>query len=130
MIVVAELSLVSGSDSVAVADAVLLSWPVDCGVTRMLAVAELPVARLPKLHVTVVVPEHEPCVGLAETKLTPAGRGSVKIVFVAGDGPMFVTTIRYVRLVATMPGFGEAVLVTERFALVAPAIISDTEVLC
>ena len=43
---------------------------------------------------------------------------------------MFVTTIRYVRLVATMPGFGEAVLVTERFALVAPATISDTEVPC
>src|SRR3989442_15271984 len=127
---VAELSLVSGSDSVAVADAVLLSWAVDCGVTRMLAVAELPVARLPKLHVRVVVPEHEPCVGLAETNVTPAGRGSVKIAFVAGDGPMLVTTILYVRLVATIPGFGEAVLVTERFALLAPATISVTEVPC
>jgi len=90
---VTELSLKSGSDSVALADAVLLSGTVDCGVTRMLAMAELPTARLPKLQVTVVVPEHEPCVGLAETNVTPAGRVSVNIVFVAGDGPRFVTTI-------------------------------------
>ena len=90
---VTVLSLRSGSDSVAFADAVLLSCPVDCGVTRILAMAELPTARLPKLQVTVVVPEHEPCVGLAETKVIPAGSVSVIIEFVAGDGPMFVTTI-------------------------------------
>ena len=34
------------------------------------------------------------------------------------------------RFVETMAGFGEAVLVTARFALVAPATISETEVLC
>ena len=56
--------------------------------------AELPIDRLPKLQVTVVVPEHDPCVGLAETKVTLAGSVSVKVVFVAGDGPLFVTVIR------------------------------------
>ncbi len=89
-----ELSLASGSDSVALTEAVLLSCPVDCGVTRILAVAELPIGRLPKLQVTVVVPRHgEPCVELAETKVVPAGNVSIKVVFVAGDGPLFVTTI-------------------------------------
>jgi len=61
----------------------------------MLALAELPIATLPKLHVTVVVPKHgDPCVELAETKVTPAGSVSVNVVFVAGDGPLFVTTTR------------------------------------
>ena len=96
----------------------------------MLAVAELPIPRLPKLHVTVVVPEHEPCVGVAETKLTPAGSVSVMVVFVDGEGPLFVTTILYVRLVATIAGFGDAVFVIARLALVAPATISDAGVLC
>ena len=49
--------------------------------------------RLPKLQVTVVVPVHEPCDVLAEPKVTPAGNVSVIVVFVAGEGPLFVTTI-------------------------------------
>ena len=92
--IVTELLLMSGSDSVALTEAVLLSWPIDCGITRMLAIAELPIARLPKLQVMVVVPEHgRPCVGLAETNVTPAGNVSVNTALVAGDGPVFVTTI-------------------------------------
>ena len=86
--------------------------------------------RLPKLQVTVVVPVHDPCVGLAETKVTPAGSVSVMTVFVAGEGPLFVTTILYVRLAATIAGFGEAVFVIARFALVAPGTISDAGALC
>src|ERR1700737_2480854 len=66
--VVAELSAVSGSVSLAVTVAVLLNWPVACGVTTIFAVADAPFARFPKLQVTVVVPEHVPCVGVAETK--------------------------------------------------------------
>lgn len=94
MITVAELSLESGSDSVAVADAVLLSCAVDCGVTRMLTIAEAPVAILPRLQVTVVVPEQGvPCVELTELKAMPEGSVSVSTAFVAGDGPLFVTTI-------------------------------------
>lgn len=120
VVMVTELSLASGSDSTAVIDAVLLSSPVDCGVTRMLAIAEPPFARLPKLHVMVVVPEQEPCVGLAEMKVTPGGSVSVNTALVAGDGPLLVTTILYVRLADTIAGFGDAVFVTARFALVAP----------
>lgn len=130
VIVVAELSLMSGSDSVALTDAVLLSWPVDCGTTTMLAMAEAPKARFPKLQVTVVEPEQRPCVGLTETKLTPRGKISVTVAFVAGDGPLFVTTILYVRLLETVAGFGDDVLVTARFALVGPATTMDTAVLC
>jgi hypothetical protein len=91
---VAELSLESGSASVAATDAVLLREPVDSGVTTMLAVAEDPIANPPKLHVTVGVPLHEPCVALAEANVTPGGSMSVNIAFVAGDGPLLVTTIR------------------------------------
>ena len=90
----AALSLGSGSASSALAMAVLLSWPVDCGTTTMFAMAELPFARLPKLQVTVVVPLHVPCVGVAETRLRPAGNGSVTLALVAGDGPLFETMIR------------------------------------
>ena len=126
---VAELSLMSGSDSVALAEAVLLSCPVDWGTTRILSIAELPTPILPKSQVTIVVPEHVPCVALTETKVTPAGKASETITPVAGDGPLFVTTILYVRLLETMAGFGEAVFVTARFALVGPATIRNT-VLC
>ena len=55
--------------------------------------AELPLARLPKLQMTVVAPEHDPCVGLAEMKVAPAGSVSVNVEFMAGDGPVFATTI-------------------------------------
>ena len=130
VVIVATLSLVSGSDSAALTEAVLLICPVDCGVTRMLAMAELPIPRLPKLHVTIVAPEQEPCVGLAEMKVTPAGSVSVNTALVAGDGPLFVTTILYVRLADTIAGFGDAVFVTARFALVAPGTISDSKALC
>src|SRR6266571_403842 len=127
---VAELSLASGSVSLAATVAVLLNWPVDCGTTTMLATAELPLARLPKLQITVAVPLHVPCVGVAGPKVTPAGRVSVTVTLVAGDGPLLVTEILYVRLATTIAGLGEAVLVKERLALVGPATISDTDTAC
>src|SRR5713226_4346164 len=61
-----ELLLVSGSVSVAVTLAVLLNWAVDCGMITIVTVADASLARLPKLHVMVVVPLHIPCVGVAE----------------------------------------------------------------
>jgi hypothetical protein len=96
----------------------------------MLTVAELPIPMSPRLHVTAVSPEQEPCVGLAEMKVTPGGSVSVNTALVAGDGPLFVTTILYVRLVDKIAGFGDAVFVTARFALVAPGTMSDSKALC
>ena len=60
----------------------------------MLAVAVVPRDTEPKLHVTTAVPEHEPCDGVTETNAGPDGSVSVTITFVAGDGPLFVTTTR------------------------------------
>ena len=54
----------------------------------MLTVATPPCARLPRLQLTVVVPLHGfPCVGVAETKVTPLGNASFTVTAVAGDGP-------------------------------------------
>ena len=94
VVMVDELSLVSGSVSVALTLAVLISWPVDWGVTAIVTVAELPLAKLPRLQLTAVVPLQVPCVGVAETKFTPAGRVSATVAFVAGDGPLLVTMMR------------------------------------
>ena len=88
-----ELSFGFGSLSVALALAVLLNCPVACGTQTMLTVAALPLARVPRLQVTVVVPLQVPCVGVAETKVTPAGNGSVTVTFVAGEGPVLVAII-------------------------------------
>ena len=90
--------------------------------------AELRLARLPKLQVMVVVALQLPCVALVETKLTPAGSRSVIATPVAGEGPLFVTTMRYVRLVKAIAGFGEAVLLMKRLALVGPVTIKVTGV--
>ena len=53
-----------------------------------------PLDKAPRLQVTVLVPMHDPCVGVTETKLIPDGRVSVMLTFVADDGPLFVTVIR------------------------------------
>ena len=45
------------------------------------------------MQVTVVVPEQLPCVGVADTKVRPAGSESVTTTFVAAAGPWFDTTI-------------------------------------
>ena len=85
----------------------------------------------PRLHVTVVLPPHEaPWGGVAEMKLTPAGKLSVTTTFVAGDGPLLVTIKRYVRFVRVIPGLGDAVFVRERFALVGPDTINCAEAPC
>src|ERR1041384_5505595 len=119
-----ELSFVSGSYSLAAALAVFVRVPADCGTTTMLMMAIPLRASEPRLHVTVVVPLHMPCVGVAEVKLMPMGRLSVTTTFVAGDGPLFVTVNRYVRFASVTPGFGEAVFVSDRLALVGPETIN------
>jgi len=85
---------VSGSLSAATTLAEFDKIPEDCGATMMLIIAVPLPGKLPRLHVTVPVPEHVPWVGVVETKLTPAGRLSVATTFVAGEGPLFVTVNR------------------------------------
>ena len=125
-----ELLLVSGSDSDALTTVVLFNCPVACGITTMFTVAEAVFVRFPRLQVTVVVPMHIPCVGVTGPRVTPAGNVSVTITFVAGDGPLFVTKSLYVRLAPTIAGLGDAVFTIERFALVVPDTINETDVEC
>ena len=92
--IVDELLLVSKSDSFALTTAVLLSWPLLEGVTTIVILADEPLTRLPRPQLIVEVPLHEPCVGVADTKVTPAGKVSLTFTPVAPAGPLFVTTIR------------------------------------
>ena len=113
-----ELLAVSKSLSPAVTVAVFASCPWAVGVTVIVTTALAPIARLPRLHVTVVVPLHVPCVADDEPKVTPAGNASVTVTFVAAAGPLLVATMRYDSGTPTCPGFGDAVFVTDRSALV------------
>src|SRR6185503_10873803 len=113
-----ELLVVSISVSPAVTVAVFASCPWDEGVTVIVTTALAPNARLPRLHVTVVVPLHAPCVAADDTKATPAGITSVTVTLVAAAGPLLVATMRYASGTPTCPGFGDAVFVTARSTLV------------
>jgi hypothetical protein len=91
--VVAELFAVTGSGVVEVTLAVFVSVPAAVGVTTMVMVAVAAFANVPRLQVTVVVPEHEPVDAVAETKVTPAGNPSVTATPWAASGPLLVTVI-------------------------------------
>src|SRR3990172_78219 len=94
---VALLLLGLGSGSVPVTVTVLLkgtptgvTW---VGVTTIVTVALAPLANPPKLQL-IVGGEGSgqlPWLGVADTKLTPAGRVSLTITPVAAAGPLFVT---------------------------------------
>src|SRR5437773_2289295 len=71
--------------------AVLVMLPAVFAVTTMVAVAPALLARLPRLQVTVpVAREQVPWDDAADTKVTPAGRGSVRMTPVAAAGPPFM----------------------------------------
>jgi hypothetical protein len=55
-----------------------------------------PIASEARVHVTVVVPEHDQPVPAAETSVAPAGRTSETETVVAVDGPAFETASVYV----------------------------------
>ncbi len=63
-----------------------------------------------------VVPVQEPCVVVAETKVTPAGSSSTTLTPVAAAGPLFVTSMRYERFSPTATGSGESVVLVARLA--------------
>src|SRR6266700_947436 len=87
-------SSIDGPVSEAETTAVFVNCPVDWGTTTMLTIDCAPFDIEPRLQVMVAEPVHEPCVGVAETKLTPPDSVSVITTFVAGDGPALVTVRR------------------------------------
>lgn len=80
-----------GSGSRALAFAVFVIVPAALGRTMIFTVESFPAARLPRLHVTVAVPEQLPWLGATETRETVAGSLSVSVTPVAPERPMFLT---------------------------------------
>lgn len=123
----AELLDALGSVVVELADAVLL-MTVPPGVvapsfttSEMLTVA--PGATVPTLQMTVVVPEHDPADGVADTNVVLAGTTSVTDTFGALDGPLFVTGMAYVMYVPSVAVAG-AILETPTSAAVVTVVVA------
>jgi hypothetical protein len=84
----AVLSAGVGSASLADTEAVLMIEPGEAGaVTAIVTVACAPETIVPSEHVTVLVPEHDPCEALEDCSVVPEARVSVSDTPVAGDGP-------------------------------------------
>jgi translation elongation factor EF-1beta len=93
-VVVEKLLARFGSGVVEETVAVLTTVPVAFGlVTMSLTVAVPPAAIVPTGQLTVLVPEQDPCEGVADTNVVPAGRMSLTVTPAAGLGPAFVTVI-------------------------------------
>lgn len=91
---VLELLAAFPSGLVVETTAVLATGPgAEGSVTASAIEAEPALAIEPSEQVTVVVPLQLPCVGMAETKVVPAGIASVTVTFAAAVGPAFVTRI-------------------------------------
>src|SRR5215470_14144827 len=94
VVVAVELSLPVLSFGVPVIEAVLLNVNVPVVVlagtdTTIVTVAELlPAARVPRLQVTVAVPEHVPCDAVEETNVVRAGSVSLTVTPVAAVLPV------------------------------------------
>jgi hypothetical protein len=93
---VAVLLLRLGSLVAAATLAVFVSVPAALGAcTTISTVAVAALGKMPRLHVTVLVPEQVPELGVAETNVTPAGKTSVRMTPLVVAGmvgiPLFVT---------------------------------------
>ena len=89
---VPRLAVAALAIALATTIAVLVSGPVDVGVTTMVAVALALLARSPRSQTTVASgAEQVPWVALIGPSTTSAGRMWVRITWVAGEGPEFVT---------------------------------------
>src|SRR5260370_24559912 len=88
---VALAGLVSFSATIAMFNVGLAAVAVTVAVRETEAVP--PMANVPKLQVTVVVPVQVPWLGVADTNLSPAGSTSVTVTPVEPDGPLLVTVI-------------------------------------
>jgi hypothetical protein len=95
MTVVLSLSLlfaVLGSVSLALTVAVFVIVPPAFGTTWIVIVADPPLESEPSVQETVPAENEQlPWLAVAETKVTPLGRVSVTVTFVAVDGPALVT---------------------------------------
>ena len=118
----------TGSSVVADTFAVLLSVPADPGVTTIFTVAPAPFASVPRLHVTVAVPLHEPTVVLDETNVTPDGSTSVTVTPAAASGPWFATASVHVNGDPTVTGSGESDFAIDRSASGVGGVTSFTVV--
>ena len=88
----AELSALLGSATSEVTLASFVIEPSLCGRTLMSTVAPWPLVIVPSGHVTVPLDsEQVPCEGVAESKVTPAGRVSETCTPVALEGPWLLT---------------------------------------
>jgi hypothetical protein len=87
--------LLPGTGSLVVLDtlAVLLNVPAAVGVTTIVTVALAPLATLPRLQVTVLVPLQPPWLGVADTNVVAAGNVSVTVTAEAEVGPPLVTVM-------------------------------------
>ena len=92
---VAVLFAVVGSLVAAATVAVFVMLRHVLSVTTISIVAVAPLGKIPRLHVTVLVPEQLPVLGVAETSVTPAGKASVTVTPLVVAGmvgiPLFVT---------------------------------------
>jgi hypothetical protein len=91
--VVAVLLEGIGSGVLEVTLTVFVSVPAAAGVTTIVMVAVAPFAKVPRVQVTVVVPEQVPTEVDEETKLAPAGNTSVTDTLWAASGPPLETVI-------------------------------------
>jgi hypothetical protein len=102
--VVADAVLFAGFESVVgVTVALLVMLPAAVACATIVIVADPPASSVPTEHITVAVPEHVPCVEVAETKAVPAGKESVTATPFAVRGPRLLATIVYVMLEPTDP---------------------------
>jgi hypothetical protein len=124
---VALLFPATGSVVVEVADGVFVRVVgVPGAVTVIVTVIVLRLVIAPRVHVTVLVPEHEPCVVEEETNVVPAGSTSVRVPFAVSTSPRFWTWIVYVRVENTKTGVGDAPTDTAKSA--CPAVSTNTDV--
>src|SRR3989304_6290997 len=117
VVAVAVLFPGMGSLSFDVTLALFVMVPVPEVTTRISTLAVLPERIVPREHVTVVVPEQDPWLGVADWNVTLAGRTSVKVTPVAVLGPVLGISRVYSRSPPDAAGSGLSVLVRARSAI-------------
>jgi hypothetical protein len=120
VVAVALLLFEVGSEVAAETVAVFLRVPLVEGLTTMSTPAVAPPGKIPRLQISVVVPEHDPTLGVADTSVAPAGRVSVTVTPLVVEGPdevpLLVTVKWYARVCPSRTGSGESVFVIDRSA--------------